>query len=187
MQIRVPSKLDNTEYLTQNNGTPIYNNSNSTTVGLRGPVLYDDMHLVNKLGQFNREKIPERVVHARGMTAKGYFEVRQILIVSCTAAGRALLTQCLRCPCHDRRSAEAGEAGEAIQTSCDACKLQVQEDITDLSCADLFGEVGKRTPVATRFSTVTHERGSPESLRDVRGFSVSSSFVQDAHSPRFKG
>ena len=75
LQIRVPSKLDNTEYLTQNNGTPIYNNNNSTTVGLRGPVLYDDMHLVNKLGQFNREKIPERVVHARGMTAKGYFEV----------------------------------------------------------------------------------------------------------------
>ncbi len=34
------------------------------------------MHLANKLGQFNREKIPERVVHARGMTAKGYFEVR---------------------------------------------------------------------------------------------------------------
>ena len=33
------------------------------------------MHLVNKLGQFNREKTPERVVHARGMTAKGYFEV----------------------------------------------------------------------------------------------------------------
>ena len=33
------------------------------------------MHLANKLGQFNREKIPERVVHARGMTAKGYFEV----------------------------------------------------------------------------------------------------------------
>ena len=80
LQIRVPSKLDNTEYLTQNNGTPIYNNNNSTTVGLRGPVLYDDMHLVNKLGQFNREKIPERVVHARGMTAKGWFEVFTLLL-----------------------------------------------------------------------------------------------------------
>ena len=53
-----------------------------------------------------------------------------------------------------------------------AHNLQVQEDITDLTCADLFSEIGKRTPVATRFSTVTHERGSPESLRDVRGFSV---------------
>ena len=56
--------------------------------------------------------------------------------------------------------------------------VQVQEDITDLTCADLFSEVGKRTPVATRFSTVTHERGSPESLRDVRGFSVRSGLTK---------
>ena len=40
-----------------------------------GPVLLEDYHLLEKLGQFNREKIPERVVHARGMGAKGYFEV----------------------------------------------------------------------------------------------------------------
>ena len=72
----MPSKLDSSETLTQNNGTPIYNNSHSTTIGPRGPVLLEDMHLANKLGQFNREKIPERVVHARGMTAKGFFEVR---------------------------------------------------------------------------------------------------------------
>ena len=50
--------------------------------------------------------------------------------------------------------------------------MQVQEDITDLTCAAFLSEIGKRTPVALRFSTVTHERGSPESLRDVRGFSV---------------
>ena len=41
-----------------------------------GPVLLEDYHLLEKLGQFNREKIPERVVHARGMGAKGFFEVR---------------------------------------------------------------------------------------------------------------
>ncbi len=41
-----------------------------------GPILFEDAHLVNKLAQFNREKVPERVVHARGMTAKGFFEVR---------------------------------------------------------------------------------------------------------------
>ena len=40
-----------------------------------GPVLLEDYHLLEKLGQFNREKIPERVVHARGMGAKGFFEV----------------------------------------------------------------------------------------------------------------
>ena len=45
-------------------------------------------------------------------------------------------------------------------------------DVTDQCDSDFLSEVGKRTPVATRFSTVVHERGSPESLRDVRGFSV---------------
>jgi Catalase len=40
-----------------------------------GPILLEDMHMINKNAQFNREKVPERVVHARGMTAKGYFEV----------------------------------------------------------------------------------------------------------------
>lgn len=59
--------------------------------------------------------------------------------------------------------------GERPLHSC----AQVTDDITDLTCADLFSEVGKQTPIAARFSTVTHERGSPESLRDIRGFSVS--------------
>ena len=39
-----------------------------------GPILLEDMHMINKNAQFNREKVPERVVHARGMTAKGFFE-----------------------------------------------------------------------------------------------------------------
>ena len=51
--------------------------------------------------------------------------------------------------------------------------MQVTDDITDLTSADVFSEVGKQTPIAARFSTVTHEKGSPESLRDVRGFAVS--------------
>ena len=46
-------------------------------VGLRGPVLLEDYHLVEKLAQFDRERIPERVVHARGTVAKGFFEVRR--------------------------------------------------------------------------------------------------------------
>ena len=44
-------------------------------------MLLEDYHLLEKLGQFNREKIPERVVHARGMGAKGFFEVRMALRV----------------------------------------------------------------------------------------------------------
>jgi catalase len=48
----------------------------------------------------------------------------------------------------------------------------VTHDITDVCKADMFSSVGKKTPVAARFSTVVHPSGSPESLRDVRGFSV---------------
>lgn len=56
-------------------GAPVYNNTNSLTVGARGPVLIEDYNLVEKNAQLNRERIPERVVHARGTSAKGYFEV----------------------------------------------------------------------------------------------------------------
>lgn len=44
-------------------------------VGPRGPILLEDYHLIEKLAQFDRERIPERVVHARGAVAKGFFEV----------------------------------------------------------------------------------------------------------------
>ena len=81
-----------------------------------------DYYLIEKLAQFDRERIPERVVHARGTSAKGFFE--------CTA------------------------------------------DISHLTCADPFKSVGQRTPLIVRFSTVVHERQSPETLRDPRGFAV---------------
>lgn len=50
--------------------------------------------------------------------------------------------------------------------------LQVTHDISHLSCADVFRAAGVQTPVIVRFSTVIHERGSPETLRDPRGFAV---------------
>jgi hypothetical protein len=73
-QVR-PSSSYNTTYWTTNSGTPVWNNNNSLTVGQRGPILLEDYHLVEKLAQFDRERIPERVVHARGASAKGFFEV----------------------------------------------------------------------------------------------------------------
>lgn len=54
----------------------------SAGVGVAGPVLLEDYHLIEKLAQFDRERIPERVVHARGATAKGFFEVRNIIVVA---------------------------------------------------------------------------------------------------------
>ena len=50
--------------------------------------------------------------------------------------------------------------------------FEVTDCASDVTKADFMNENGKKTPVAVRFSTVTHERDSPESLRDVRGFSV---------------
>ena len=108
--------------LTTNQGVAIANNQSSLKAGLRGPTLLEDFILREKITHFDHERIPERVVHARGSGAHGYFE--------CTEA------------------------------------------ITDLTMAAPFAEVGKRTPVFVRFSTVAGERGSTDLARDVRGFAV---------------
>ncbi|KAJ0087050.1 hypothetical protein Patl1_09392 [Pistacia atlantica] len=118
----IPSSAHNSTYFTTNSGAPVFNNNSSLTVGPRGPILLEDYHLVEKLANFDRERIPERVVHARGASAKGFFEVTH--------------------------------------------------DISNLTCADFLRSPGVQTPVIVRFSTVIHERGSPETLRDPRGFAV---------------
>jgi catalase len=61
--------------LTSASGIPVTDNQNSTTAGPRGPVLLQDFHLIEKLQHFNRERIPERVVHAKGSGAYGTFTV----------------------------------------------------------------------------------------------------------------
>lgn len=61
--------------LTTGFGMPVDNDLNSMTAGATGPVLIEDIHLVEKLAHFDRERIPERVVHAKGAGAHGYFEV----------------------------------------------------------------------------------------------------------------
>jgi len=59
--------------LTRDNGSPVGDNQNSETAGPEGPVLLQDSQLVEKLQRFDRERIPERVVHARGTGAFGDF------------------------------------------------------------------------------------------------------------------
>jgi catalase len=61
--------------LTTTFGAPVPDNQNSLTAGPRGPVLIQDFHLIEKLAHFNRERIPERVVHAKGAGAYGVFRV----------------------------------------------------------------------------------------------------------------
>jgi len=60
------------KHLTTNLGVPVSDNQNSLTAGERGPVLLQDVHLIEKLAHFDRERIPERVVHAKGAGAHGY-------------------------------------------------------------------------------------------------------------------
>lgn len=62
-------------HLTTEAGAPVADNQHSQTAGATGPVLLQDHHLIEKLARFNRERIPERVVHAVGSGAYGYFEV----------------------------------------------------------------------------------------------------------------
>ena len=107
---------------TTNPGVPVSDDQNSLTVGDRGPVLLQDVHLIEKLAHFNRERIPERVVHAKGAGAGGYFEVTN--------------------------------------------------DATKYTKAKFLSEVGKRTEVFARFSTVGGEKGSADAERDPRGFAV---------------
>jgi len=117
-----PSSTFDKKTTTTNAGQPVWNDNEALTVGPRGPILLEDYHLLEKIAHFARERIPERVVHARGASAKGFFE--------CT------------------------------------------HDVTGLTCADFLRAPGARTPVIVRFSTVIHERGSPETIRDPRGFAV---------------
>ncbi len=109
--------------LTQDSGAPVTDNQNSKTAGAFGGVLLEDFHLIEKLARFDRERIPERVVHARGTGVHGEF------VVTDTA-------------------------------------------IKEFTAASVFEKKGKKTPVFVRFSTVIHPKGSPEALRDPRGFAT---------------
>lgn len=109
-------------HLTTSWGAPVGDNQNSMTAGQRGPTLIQDVHLLEKLAHFNRERVPERVVHAKGAGAHGYFEVTN--------------------------------------------------DVSKYTKAAFLSEVGKKTPMFIRFSTVAGELGSADTVRDPRGFAV---------------
>jgi catalase len=109
-------------YTTNDAGVPAASDEFSLTVGPSGPTVLHDHYVVQKMQHFNRERVPERVVHAKGGGAHGFFEVT--------------------------------------------------EDVTQWTRASFLSEVGKRTPVFVRFSTVAGELGSPDTNRDPRGFAL---------------
>lgn len=66
--------IEKEDTLTTRQGHPVTNNQNIRTVGNRGPAMLENYDFIEKISHFDREKIPERVVHARGSGAHGYFE-----------------------------------------------------------------------------------------------------------------
>jgi catalase len=103
------SKADRT--LTTNTGTPLSDNQNSLRSGPRGPTLLEDFALREKITHFDHERIPERIVHARGSGAHGYFRVKRSL----SAITRAAFLQDPeeKTPVFVRISTVAGGAGSA--------------------------------------------------------------------------
>jgi catalase len=74
MSDQPPAEGDARRVLTDRQGHPISDNQNQRTIGDRGPATLENYHFLEKLSHFDRERIPERVVHARGTTSHGYFE-----------------------------------------------------------------------------------------------------------------
>ncbi len=69
-----PAQGDDRRVLTNRQGHPVHDNQNQRTVGARGPATLENYQFLEKISHFDRERIPERVVHARGTTSYGYFE-----------------------------------------------------------------------------------------------------------------
>lgn len=69
-----PAPGDDRAVLTNRQGHPVYDNQNQRTVGARGPATLENYQFLEKISHFDRERIPERVVHARGALSYGYFE-----------------------------------------------------------------------------------------------------------------
>ncbi|RYG74191.1 catalase [Lentibacillus lipolyticus] len=68
------TNIENEDTLTNQQGHPVTNNQDIRTVGNRGPATLENYDFIEKISHFDREKVPERIVHARGAGAHGYFE-----------------------------------------------------------------------------------------------------------------
>src|SRR6266576_3096565 len=127
--------------MTTDAGRPVGDNRNSLTVGPRGPVVFEDFLLFEKMAHFNRERIPERVVHAKGSGAHGYFVCTGKDITKYTTA--KLFSQVgKKTPTFIRVSTAGGEKGSAEterDPPCFSLKFYTEEGISDMT--------GNNTPV----------------------------------------
>ena len=110
-QTHPENNLDNCPYQTTAAGNPVADNQNTQTAGPRGPALMQDYQLMEKMAHFNRERVPERVVHAKGAGAFGNLLVTHDLARYTRAKLFAKVGNC--CPMFARFSTVAGEMGSA--------------------------------------------------------------------------
>ena len=96
---------------TNDSGVPVASDEHSLTVGPKGPTVLHDAYVVQKMQHFNRERVPERVVHAKGGAARGFFEVTEDVTQWTNAAFLSEVGK--RTPVFARFSAVAGELGAA--------------------------------------------------------------------------
>jgi catalase len=126
--------------MTTSSGAPIGNKNASLTAGPRGPMLMQDVVYMDEMAHFDRERIPERVVHAKGGGAHGYFEVTHDITKYCKASVFDTIGK--RTPIFFRFSTVGGESGSA-DTARDprgfAMKFYTEEGNWDL--------VGNNTPI----------------------------------------
>jgi catalase len=148
-------RVDSTgRHLTTNQGVPIGDNQNSLKAGLRGPTLLEDFILREKITHFDHERIPERIVHARGSAAHGFFECYKPMTRVTRAAPFKEAGK--RTPVFVRFSTVAGERG-SVDTARDARGFAVKF-YTDEGNWDL---VGNNIPVffiqdAMKFPDLVH-------------------------------
>ena len=110
-QLAAATSLDDTP-LTTNVGQPVSDDQNSLKAGSRGPTLLEDYVLREKLQHFDHERIPERIVHARGAAAHGHFQVYDDSLTDLTMA-KVLTDPSLKTPVFTRFSTVAGSRGSA--------------------------------------------------------------------------
>jgi catalase len=103
--------IERPKYMTTDSGRPVGDNQNSLTVGPRGPIVFEDFLLFEKMAHFNRERIPERVVHAKGSGAHGHFVVTKDITKYTTATLFSAVGK--KTPTFIRFSTVGGEKGSA--------------------------------------------------------------------------
>ncbi|KAF9929712.1 hypothetical protein FBU30_001280 [Linnemannia zychae] len=179
----------NNNVLTTGNGNPVDDNQDSLTAGEFGPILIQDFHFIDKLAHFDRERIPERVVHAKGAGAHGVFEVTADL--SKLTSAKFLAKPGIKTPIFARFSTVGGERGssDSLRDPRGFAVKFYTEDRDPIKFPD-FIHTQKRNPQTNLkdpdafwdFLSLSHEtlhqvtilfsnRGTPQGYRHMDGFS----------------